>query len=164
MAADLGKDQADVYSTAQTASQNHDYTSDLSSQNAGQTSDLSAQNAGQTQDLTKLQGSIASDLSAQNSSQTADIAKLTASLSAANQEKQNEFTKTLAELGYDEQKTQQLASIISNQSTAFMNNVAGLLNNTEIEMGDNVTKWLTDAMYASWETSASLLKQDIQVI
>jgi hypothetical protein len=157
------------------ANQGYNHAADLSGQNFMQTRDLAnldydqqvgLANLGYSHDsgLASLGYDRASSLSEQDYRQQTGLTELTAELAQQNQDIQNQFTQKLTEMGYDQESSTSLAAIIANQSTSLINNIGELLNNTDIEMGDNVTKWMTDPMHNYWESMASLLGISIEVV
>lgn len=72
--------------------------------------------------------------------------------------------KELAQMGYDTQKQIAMASAINSQTNTMMSIVGTLLNNTDIEMGDNVTKWVSDYMNNSWQSLGELFGIPISVV
>jgi hypothetical protein len=164
VAADLGKHQADMYGNAQQNSQGYHYDSNLSSQDYNQRVDLANQGYNHAADLSGQNFMQTKDLANLDYRQQTGLAELTAELARQNQDIQNQFTQKMTEMGYDQKNSNSLAAIIANQSTSLINNIGGLLNNTDIEMGDNVTKWMTDPMHNYWESMASLLGISIEVV
>lgn len=76
----------------------------------------------------------------------------------------NKFDVELANLNIDAAERKNIQAAISNQTTTMMNNIGQLLNNPDIEMGENIPSWMSDWMYKSWETTASLYGIDIEVV
>lgn len=186
VAADLGKHEASTYGAAQQASQQSDYNKQLSAQNYRQASNLSgqaflqdAERARQDYEHNKAinwqQKDYASNLSSQNFMQQAGLlgqgfmqnAELSRQGFAQNKnlsDQQYNQNKDLSQQQIDASFKQQLSNTIASQSNVLMSNIGNLLQNTDIEMGDNVTKWMSDFMYESWQTAASLFGLDIQVV
>lgn len=52
---------------------------------------------------------------------------------------------------------------MSAQTQTLMSNIGMLLNNPDIEMGDDVPSWMSEFMYSGWESTSSLFGLDIKV-
>jgi phage tail protein X len=117
---------------------------------------MSAQQAAQ-------QGDIQSSLSSQGYNQTSALSDQSYNQNTAIAELQNGFATQLAQMGFDEAKTLALTNMVGSSNNILMNQIGSLLNNTDIEMSDNVVGWMTGFQEASWRSAARLLGIQIDV-
>lgn len=122
-------------------------------------SPIAMQDAGamQTQKQSILSGGIASDLSAQEAVQSQNLQTQSLTL-------QNDFATTLQSNGYDNDNATAMANMIASQTNTMMSGIFSLLNNTDIEMTDNVAEWASQYMEASWDSAASMFGLNIEVV
>jgi len=71
--------------------------------------------------------------------------------------------KQIAQMQIDSAEKIALSQSISSQTNTLMSNIGSLLNNTDIEMNDNVVGWMSDFMYSSMDGISSLYNLDISV-
>jgi len=116
-------------------------------------------------------GSLNNQVAQLDTTKLANTGAMTGALSeqnASNAMKMEAFKfpmqKELAQMGYDAQKQVAMASAMNSQTNTMMSIVGSLLNNTDIEMGDNVTKWASDYMNNSWQSMGELFKIPISVV
>lgn len=75
----------------------------------------------------------------------------------------NNFAKQLQDLKYDREDAQLLSTMVNAHTNTLMNQIGSLLNNPDIKMSDNVTKWMSQYMEKAWKSSASIFKIPIDV-
>ena len=72
--------------------------------------------------------------------------------------------KQIAQMQINSAEKQALVASLTSQTNTLMSNIGSLLNNTDIEMNDNVVAWMSDFMYNSTSGIADLFKMDIKVV
>jgi len=109
----------------------------------------------------------AAQLDTTKASNTTQLAGALANQASMNQMKQTAFEhpmkKELLQMSLTSAEKQTIATIMGSQTNTMMGVIGSLLNNPDIEMGDNVSAWASDFMYSSWEGLGSLFNLDISV-
>jgi hypothetical protein len=126
---------------------------------------------GKTNQATENQGLLVNQVAEIDQSKMANNAALTGSLNEQNFTNQisaagfaGGIQKQIAQMQITSAQKIALANIIGSQTNTLMSNIGSLLNNPDIEMGDNVTAWMSDYMYSGISGISSLFNMDIEVV
>lgn len=125
---------------------------------------LASQQQGGAQRQAGIEGQIQGGLAEQQAQIYQNLAEQKGQIAKDYKEFASVFDNELAQMGIDSAERLNAANAISQQTVTMMNNIGSLLNNPDIVMGDNVPTWMSDYMYESWQTTASLYGLDIEVV
>ena len=82
---------------------------------------------------------------------------------AGQDEKNQQFQQQAQEAGFEQSRINSMATMVNDQTVTLMQQIGGLLNNTDIEMSDSVINWMESFANSSWESASTLLGLDIEV-
>ena len=137
----FGKSDQDTSNLARINQQEAELTQQRAEDNAALTGALQEQTFKHSQKSDFLKGQIAQDF----------------------KEFSFKFDKKFLEMQLGSNEKIAVNNAMSAQTQTLMSSIGSLLNNPDIEMGDDVPSWMSEFMYSGWESASSLFGLDIKV-